>query len=528
MWVISHRDAVSGILDPVLYPLGLGIEWLMNPQWVGFAAPLGMWLGIMAVGSVAYLVFDAWHWTRWVHSGVRAPAKTSGRRWLRGFVAKEAWQLRHDMNLLTNAFLLPLTIIVFEIYLLKDLIGLSSFLRLINALAAGAMYFCLFGPMNTVGAEKKAIAFAETLPVSPYRFLWEKGLFWLVLAEVLFVPTSAVAAWYLGFAPGAIVQATVWMAVLTAAFVWVTVCSSAIFANYESKVLQQASTLGGKWMAVMFMAMFGPIRGLDPQSLVQLVVCVLLGISLTLKAAETLESRLDPAKIVVPRFRFADAFIAVLGMLALQGIISGTARALVPPEQVGLWPWLVAYLLTMTVLAGHTWWYTRERFAAPGAALGLRAAPAWAWVAALAGAWALAAGARWYLHWLDEGAGTVFGPSADVWAVAVEAVGVRGALALFVMTFCVVAPLVEELFFRGFLGGALRDVTWLSPATAVLANGALFALVHPWVSMPPVLLLGVGTAWLARRTGSIIPGIGAHAVYNAAVLAIHGAAIPAG
>jgi hypothetical protein len=49
-----------------------------------------------------------------------------------------------------------------------------------------------------------------------------------------------------------------------------------------------------------------------------------------------------------------------------------------------------------------------------------------------------------------------------------------------------------------------------------LANASLFAAVHSsvWPSPIPLFFLGLGLAWLALRTQSIIPSIVVHVLFN--------------
>ncbi len=82
----------------------------------------------------------------------------------------------------------------------------------------------------------------------------------------------------------------------------------------------------------------------------------------------------------------------------------------------------------------------------------------------------------------------------------------------------VIAPLVEELVFRGFFQGQLeqgyRDAT-----KAVLLSSALFMVLHfnPWWSLQ-IYLLGMVLGYLAWRTGSIWPSFVVHAVNNSLAL----------
>ena len=78
----------------------------------------------------------------------------------------------------------------------------------------------------------------------------------------------------------------------------------------------------------------------------------------------------------------------------------------------------------------------------------------------------------------------------------------------------VLAPIAEEIAFRGYVLSALR--THLSPGAAIFGSSVLFASIHlDPVRFPAVLFLGVFLGWLAWRSGSIWPAVAAHGVNNA-------------
>jgi membrane protease YdiL (CAAX protease family) len=85
---------------------------------------------------------------------------------------------------------------------------------------------------------------------------------------------------------------------------------------------------------------------------------------------------------------------------------------------------------------------------------------------------------------------------------------------------CVVVPIGEEIFFRGFVYGGLR-ARWGVPA-ALIVSTVFFAAVHfQLVHGFPIFLLGGVFALVYQRTGSLLPAIVAHGLNNVvAVLSI--------
>lgn len=95
-------------------------------------------------------------------------------------------------------------------------------------------------------------------------------------------------------------------------------------------------------------------------------------------------------------------------------------------------------------------------------------------------------------------------------------------LALVLVLVCVVAPICEELFFRGFCFTALRG--WLGPLGGAVATGVIFGLIHAgsasWVFLPPLALLGFLLCVVYWRTGSLVPCMALHALNNAVALSV--------
>jgi membrane protease YdiL (CAAX protease family) len=84
----------------------------------------------------------------------------------------------------------------------------------------------------------------------------------------------------------------------------------------------------------------------------------------------------------------------------------------------------------------------------------------------------------------------------------------------------VVAPFVEEVFFRGFLFKAFATrMPWI---VAALIAGSIFGLVHAGgtdaVFILPLALFGVVLCVLYQKIGSLLPGMALHALNNGLAL----------
>jgi hypothetical protein len=81
----------------------------------------------------------------------------------------------------------------------------------------------------------------------------------------------------------------------------------------------------------------------------------------------------------------------------------------------------------------------------------------------------------------------------------------------------IVAPIVEEIFFRGFVFTGLQGKwTW---SKAALASAGLFALAHLLpTAVLPIFVLGLIFAFLYQNSGSIWPAILMHMLTNTVAL----------
>ena len=90
-------------------------------------------------------------------------------------------------------------------------------------------------------------------------------------------------------------------------------------------------------------------------------------------------------------------------------------------------------------------------------------------------------------------------------------------VALFLFNTIILAPVTEEVLFRGFLLPSWSR-SWLGPIGAVAATSVIFAAMHIQYNLCGMLAVGLASCvygWLRLRSGSLLPPILAHCMGNA-------------
>ncbi len=91
--------------------------------------------------------------------------------------------------------------------------------------------------------------------------------------------------------------------------------------------------------------------------------------------------------------------------------------------------------------------------------------------------------------------------------------------AIYLLLVGILAPVVEELIFRGFVYAGLRRI--MTVPAAALISALIFAAAHvavPAGGLLAITLIGVVLAYLYERSGSLIAPMITHAMYNSFVL----------
>ena len=217
-----------------------------------------------------------------------------------------------------------------------------------------------------------------------------------------------------------------------------------------------------------------------------------------------------PAWLSIAGFAAGYGTTIVVGLfvIVIAGAFGASTEDPPPGVNIGL---TVAQNLALIVAA---YFFARLSGRPAAADFGLRPAPIWRSVRLLVAIW------------------IGFFVASAIWAVAVgldeqqtlpDELGADGSLlnALVVIVLVtVIAPLGEELFFRGFFFGALRN--WRGPILAAILSGAVFGLVHagsaPVAYLVPLAIFGFGLCMLYELTGSLYPAIALHALNNSIAL----------
>ncbi|MGC9334502.1 MAG: CPBP family intramembrane glutamic endopeptidase [Anaerolineae bacterium] len=175
----------------------------------------------------------------------------------------------------------------------------------------------------------------------------------------------------------------------------------------------------------------------------------------------------------------------------------------------GLDPGLSVTLLEMLLLI-PVWWLAMRRYGVGWQALGLRGFRG----RALQVGCGLMIGS-WLFNLVYSLVLSQFGlrMQADLIPILAE----LSAPWLFAAGAVVVAPLVEEIFFRGFVFAGLRERYGWHRAAVISAG--LFAVIHLQpTAIAPIFVLGLIFAYLYERSGSIWPAVLMHVSSNALAL----------
>lgn len=373
-WLIEYSDSFTSPLFKALEPMRwLAVSLLKAGNCSEYAWWTVFWFILLIGGCAIFYLLIKLNWLTCSHSAAKRKS-TGQRRIFRGFLQKELLLLRSDFNVLINAIFMPVTIIILEVYFFRQALGFTGSTQILNMIYAAIIYFCMFGPINAIGAEGKSIAIIESLPIAPGEFLMRKFTFWLIIAETIFLSASMIGFWYLNYAIS--MRVLFFIFFFTAACVWVSVAISAIFVNFSGKILQQRSTLTGKMVALALMLLAAPIKELDSLSSFNLLIFVLAAILIRQIAIFYLRFRLDQESSPNSPDKIMPYVLLILIFVGAEVAVKQFFRAVIPGQDTGLWAWVIAMLvffLAIFAWTGNNLFSTRAKeirklvFRKPGA-----------------------------------------------------------------------------------------------------------------------------------------------------------------
>ncbi len=218
----------------------------------------------------------------------------------------------------------------------------------------------------------------------------------------------------------------------------------------------------------------------------------------------------------------AEAVAVLLFAMVVGGLVTSvTVGPLLPSEAPLGRPLTMAiqYILVAAVTIGVIAYRTRNRSSHPLRTLGMRFRRS----AGLVGTGL--AGYSIFLTGLVIVAsiiGSLIGDAVPLGQTTEEIIGsaqTPGEIAIYFALVCIIAPIVEELVFRGYVYGGLRRL--MSARQAIVLGAAIFAAVHLNVEALLIIgLIGAMLCYLYERSRSLLPGMVAHGVHNGLVFAV--------
>ena len=165
------------------------------------------------------------------------------------------------------------------------------------------------------------------------------------------MPATILSMQQMNFAPAFILQSALVAALFTAACVLASVCISAVFPCFDSKILQQRSTLAGKLAALGLMLLMVPVKDLSLPSIFSFIVFSCLLYLMFIKARAALFFRLDPQAQNSEYQKQIDVMILALAFAAGEISLTHMFHAIAPGIDTGMWNWFIPAVIFLPISA---------------------------------------------------------------------------------------------------------------------------------------------------------------------------------
>jgi hypothetical protein len=447
---------------------------------------------------------------------VAAAGDPMARRGLFGWIRLSAVQRREitllsrDRNFMVQSLVLPLLIVGAQVMLGTSSVATDMWVKpnVLASVAFGlAAYSLSMSAFQTLNTEGHALWLLYTFPRSIAEVLEDKARLWgvltlaypLALFSIGAVLTPALDWNFLGAMLTALLGIPIYAFIAVALGVF---GSNPLEQQQNQKVKPAYVYL---YMSLAGLYIYAVVTPDLSQRLIFMTLTLLLAFALWQKARDQLPYLLDPDASPPPRVSTSDGLIAAMVFFVTQAIVTLITTSLL--EGRGRQATGAAVLIAFAIAGGLTYLLMRWVYAKAKT----RDVPRIGGNAPLLGVAAgLAAGlvSLGYLYAIDAA------------GILEDAIRERRSflnLGWWILPLALIAaPLFEEFIFRGLIFGGLRRSFGVWPAA--LASAALFAIVHPTISIVPVFVLGVCAALVYDRSRSLLAPMLTHAVYNACAI----------
>jgi membrane protease YdiL (CAAX protease family) len=512
--------------NPFALPALLCVKGPVAGAAAALMALLGVGLPTAAVGLTGWMVRDGLVATPNANQATRRRwradlGKVAG--WFRGIAGKDLRLLVRDRAFLVRTLVLP--VLVLGLFFFQNWHqGISN---LQDATVAPVMAFWLgvlvlgYGAFQVLTAEGNSLWLLCTFPRTLQSLLLEKTLLWCGLASLYTLANLIIAALVGMPLNGEVLIAVIYAVAGIMIHAFIAAAIGVLATDPTETVVQRRPRQDLVWFYrflwfIYAMGFFLPLWW----KVVLVVLYVPLAFAFWQKVQDQIPYLLEPTESPPPRISLADGMVAALAFCILQPLMAFLLTAyfgLDDRSKVSEGTLtLVMEVITGVVVTAVTLFFLRRvpRLLAVTGLILSRTAPH---------------PAVWRSLLLGVAAGVLAGLFAIAYIAAVlwwDAIpGLKETLpsfpsplaepALFAVV-VLAAPLFEEFLFRALIYQGMERS--MRPIFAVLASAAIFAVVHPSISVIPVFILGVAAAFSFQRTRLLWAPIATHMVYNAMVV----------
>lgn len=444
-------------------------------------------------------------------ASVSAP-RTLAERLLSPIQRRELRLLSRDRNFLVQTLILPLVIVFSQLIFNGKLESLAELGQHHSSTAAIAFslgaYVLMLSAFQTLNNEGQVLWLLYTVPRSINTILKEKARLWATLGLIYPLAVIVISACYTEQFEWSMLLLV--LTVLAGIPIYSTLAVAlGVFACNPQAVDARHRVRPTFIYLYMLLASFyiwSITASFWWQKLVVIVLITAMALALWQKARDAMPYLLDPAAAPPAQVALADGLIGATAFFILQGvavlIIADDAAK--PDMRAFTLGFISAGIIVYLLMRLYYW---RSKTAGVPAILRGTSIASSLRIAAPAALLATACGLA-YLSAVRHsdlapllGKGLVTSAEARYWLIGLSVLA---------------APLSEEFLFRGLIFGGLRRSMAVLPSAIVSA--AIFAVVHPPLSMLPVFILGLCTAWSYQRSKTLLAPMLVHALYNAAVI----------